>query len=105
MPPVDDNARKVALNLALAEFEAVQKENDNFSQGSSFWARLTNRPHMKRRDPMNKKYIYGGMATAMVIVLAAGVTLQNNPLNIQSERSISSTSGAGSLIREVPVDT
>ena len=77
VPPADDNARKVALNLALSEFDAVQKENNNISQGFSLWARLTNRPHMKRRELMNKKYIYGGMATAMVVVLAAGVTLQN----------------------------
>ncbi len=103
VPPVDGNARKIALNLALAEFESVQKESNNNFQGSSFWGRLTNRPHMKRRESMNKKYVYGGMATAMAIILAAGVTLQNNPLNIQSEKSISSSLGAVSMLKDEPV--
>ena len=78
VPPVDDNARKTALNLALAEFEAAQSEERNKnSQGSSLWGRLTGRSHTQRRETMNKKFVYGGMATAMVVVLAAGVTMQN----------------------------
>ncbi|MCM2343578.1 MAG: VWA domain-containing protein [Alphaproteobacteria bacterium] len=78
VPPVDENARKTALNLALAEFEAVQTEQRNkIIQGSSLWGRLTGRPNnMERRKTMNKRFIYGGMATAMVVVLAAGVTMQ-----------------------------
>ncbi len=86
VPKADDNARKTALNLAMAEFEAAQKESNNISpkffQGSSLWGRLTGRTHSQRREPMekkmNKKLVYGGMATAMVVVLAAGVTLQNS---------------------------
>lgn len=79
VPPVDDNARKTALNLALAEFEAAQaEERNNISQGNSLWGRLTGRTHSQRRETMNKKLVYGGMATAMVVVLAAGVTLQNS---------------------------
>lgn len=77
VPPADDNARKTALNLALAEFEAAQRESNNISQGNSLWARLTGRTHSQRREPMNKKFVYGGMATAMVVVLAAAVTMQN----------------------------
>lgn len=77
VPPVDENAQKIAVNLALAEFAAAQAdERNNISQGSSLWGRLTGRSHMKRRDPMNKKIVYGGMATAMVAVLAVGVTFQ-----------------------------
>lgn len=78
VPPVDENARKVALNLAMAEFEAVQVEQRNkIIQGSSLWGRLTGRPNnMERRKTMNKRFVYGGMATAMVVVLAAGVTMQ-----------------------------
>ncbi len=83
VPPADDNARKVTLNLALAAFEKNQKNEKNL-QGVGFWARLTHRTHSTRRETMNKKYLYGGMATAMVVVLAAAVTLQNGPLIIRS---------------------
>lgn len=87
VPPVDDNARKTALNLAMAEYEAAQAEERNkispkFFQGSSLWGRLIGRTHPQRRESMekkmNKKFVYGGMATAMVVVLAATVTLQNS---------------------------
>ncbi len=83
VPPTDENARKTALNLAMAEFEAAQKENQKNFQGSSLWDRLTGRTHSQRRESMekkmNKKFVYGGMATAMVVVLAATVTLRDNP--------------------------
>ena len=81
-PPVDDNARKRALNLALSEFEATGKEqnktNKNFFQGFLSLARLTNTitQDNRRKDPMKKKHIYGGLATAMVVVLVAGVSFQ-----------------------------
>ncbi len=93
VPPSDDNARKVALNLAMAEFEAAQKESNKISpkffQGSSLWGRLTGRTHSQRREPMNKKLVYGGMATAMVVVLAATVTLQQaqTPSNMANRYS------------------
>lgn len=89
VPPVDENAQKIAVNLALAEFAAAQaEERNNISdknfQGSSLWGRLTGRSHMKRRDPMNKKIVYGGMATAMVAVLAVGVTFQQGLMGTTS---------------------
>ncbi len=82
VPQADDNARKTALNLAMAEFEAAQKESNKIIQGSSLWDRLTGRTHSQRRESMekktNKKLVYGGMATAMVVVLAATVTLNQS---------------------------
>lgn len=85
VPPVDENAQKIAVNLALAEFAVAQvDERNNISQGSSLWGRLTGRSHMKRRDPMNKKIVYGGMATAMVAVLAVGVTFQQGLMGTTS---------------------
>lgn len=82
VPSHDENARKTALNLALAEFDALQAEqrhknsSKNF-QGISLWSRHIGRPHnMERRKTMNRKLVYGGMATAMVVVLAAGATMQ-----------------------------
>ncbi len=55
VPQADDNARKTALNLAMAEFEAAQKESNKIIQGSSLWDRLTGRTHSQRRESMEKK--------------------------------------------------
>jgi len=75
-PAPDENARKRALNLALAEFEAAKTDPQNSFQGFRFWSRLTGRTNENpRREKMNKKLVYGGMATAMVVVLAAGASL------------------------------
>ncbi len=74
--PVDENARKRAVNLAVSEFEACQQEKQKNFQGKGFFARLTGITNKdERKTPMkNRKYIYGGMATAMAVVLAVGLT-------------------------------
>ena len=77
-PPAGDNARKRALNLAIAEYQAVgikiNKKNKNNFQGLSFLSRLMGiTTQKKRRNPMKNRYVYGGLATAMVVVLATGV--------------------------------
>jgi Ca-activated chloride channel family protein len=77
-PQPDENARKRAVNLAMAEYEAAKKENEKKFKGFSIARRLKGRTtHSKRRsDPMKKRYVYGGLATAMVVVLAATVSFQ-----------------------------
>ena len=80
-PPADDNARKRALNLAMSEFEAAGKEQDKKNQktfqGLRSLARLMGiTTPDDRRVPMKKSYVYGGLATAMVVVLVAGVSFQ-----------------------------
>ena len=73
IPPADENARKQALNLALVEFEAVQQEKQKKKdrQGFAFLRRLTGRSYSHKGErPMNKRYLYGGMATAMTVVLS-----------------------------------
>ncbi len=80
-PPADDNARKRSLNLAMTEFEAtgkeINKKNKKNFQGYSFLVRLMSIVTKdKRNKTMKKSYIYGGLATAMVVVLVAGVSLQ-----------------------------
>ncbi|NCC22183.1 MAG: VWA domain-containing protein [Alphaproteobacteria bacterium] len=75
-PPPGENARKRAVNLALAEFERTQREKEKNFKGSGIASRLTGMTAQKRRDPMKKKYVYGGLATAMVVVLAATVSFQ-----------------------------
>lgn len=79
IPAHDENAQKRALNLALAEFEATQKKNEKNSQGNSIIARLMtrtkqNKGHKTMETKQKKKLIYGGMATAMAVVLIAGVS-------------------------------
>ncbi len=70
-PPADENAKKRALNLALAEFDTVQAEKKNNPQGSSLLSRLTGSSNKNtRRTVMNKKRL-AGLSTAMALVLAA----------------------------------
>ena len=80
-PSVEENTRKRALNLAMVEFEAAgqkeNKKNEKKFQGLFSLARLMGiTTQDNRRNPMNKRYVYGGLATAMVVVLVAGVSLQ-----------------------------
>lgn len=76
VPAADENARKRAVNMALAEFSAAQKDSSKNLQGKGFWSRLTDRTKQNpRREKMNSKLVYGGMATAMVALFAVGATL------------------------------
>ncbi|MGB4106536.1 MAG: VWA domain-containing protein [Alphaproteobacteria bacterium] len=79
-PAPDENARKAAVNLAVAEFKAVENKRKNTAQGISLFGRLTGKTTQTRRDPMQQKskqrLMYGGMATAMAVVLIVGVTAQ-----------------------------
>ena len=97
----DENARKAAVNLALAEYDAARAQRNNISQGSSFWARLTGRSNKQRREPMNRKLVYGGMATAMVVVMAAAVSVQTMPQvgrEIGRIMGMAATVGAGANV-------
>ncbi len=79
VPASDENAKKQALNLSMSEFEEVQKEKQKNFQGSSLLHRLMGSSNQnKRRRPMtmNKRMTYGGMATAMAVVLVTAVSVQ-----------------------------
>lgn len=80
VPDADDNAKKRAVNMAVSEFQQNYKKNEKNSQGFSLLARLMGINNKNsRRDTMEhkqkKKFMYGGMATAMAVVLIAGVSL------------------------------
>jgi Ca-activated chloride channel family protein len=101
IPVPDDNARKVSMNLAVAEFEKNQK----ISQGNGFLSRLIHRQPSLRREKMsfsNKKVIYGGLATAcvalMVFTIAPDVVqnLQNKSVP-QTFGDLSAVDIAGTL--------
>ncbi len=71
IPPADENARKQAMNLALAAFDEAHRETQKKRQGFRIPGRLTGRSKSQSgRRPMTKRYVFGGMATAMVAVLA-----------------------------------
>lgn len=76
----DPNAKKRAVNLAVAAFKEEQQKKQNSSQGVSLLSRLTGRTTQNRRTSMerktHKRLMYGGMATAMAVVLIAGVSFQ-----------------------------
>lgn len=72
IPAPDENARKIALNLAVAAFE----KNEKKSQGKGFFARLISREPVQRRETMSfsqKKVVYGGIATACVALMVFAV--------------------------------
>lgn len=78
-PQSDVNARKIAVNLAMAEFMAAQnKKNKKSSQGFSILSRLMGMSKTsKGRETMEKrtKFMFGGAATAVAVVLVAGLSL------------------------------
>lgn len=82
IPAPDQAARTIALNLAGAEFEKMQK-NKKSSQGNGFMARLIGNKPDQRREQMSfsrKKVIYGGLATACVALLVYEVASINSQL-------------------------
>lgn len=99
--PADENAKKRATNLALAEFDNVRREKEKNpsknSQGSSFLDRLMDSSNTRRRTSMNKRKLFGGMATAMAVVLVAAVSVQQMQERADSNfgSSFSSISSVG----------
>ncbi|MDD3020545.1 MAG: VWA domain-containing protein [Alphaproteobacteria bacterium] len=94
IPAPSENARKVALNLAVAEFEK-NKKNEKTFQGNGFWSRLIGNkpihPDKKRSEKMSfskKKVIYGGLATACVALLVYNVMPASNLAGIQDASGI-----------------
>ncbi len=89
VPPPDSERKKKALNMAVAAFEAQKsanfKNNLKNRQGSSWFARLISQTTSERKDTMNasnKKYIYGGLATACIALMVGA-----NYIATQSTRS------------------
>ncbi len=89
VPPPDSERKKEALNMAVAAFEAqksaISQNNSKIRQGSSWLARLISQTTSERKDPMqnsNRKYIYGGLATACFALMVGA-----NYIVTQSTRS------------------
>ncbi len=98
VPSYDENAKKRALNLAMAEFDAVQhesvKKSKNNSQGFSFLSRLIGHTSQDNRKKTMKKrtWVYGGLATTVVAIIAVGL------IGPRVMRSTSDSAGMGSVL-------
>ena len=99
-PAYDENAKKRALNLAMAEFDAVQneavKKNKNNAQGFSFFSRLIGHTSQdERKQGMKKRtWIYGGLATTTVAIMVVGLMrpefarLSSKPMMVEQDFNV-----------------
>lgn len=88
-PEIDDNARKIAVNLAMAEFKNAQNEKEsqkksNNFQGSSFLSRLMGRSTKNGREntmenetqnKSKKRFGLKGMSAMTAIVVVSVLSL------------------------------
>ncbi|GJL85009.1 MAG: hypothetical protein DHS20C02_07840 [Micavibrio sp.] len=97
VPATDDNARKRAVNMAMAEFKESQKESEKKYQGIPFLSRLMGKTNtQQRRDPMekaSKKKLYMGTAlvTASLAVLALPITFEQMYMTVDGGAGSSTT--------------
>lgn len=88
LPPVDENAKKRAVNLAVAEFKTRQNDKSQKSaQGTSFLSRLIGRSTPKRRRnemKLSKGFVFGGMGTALAVILVASLNMNNHNVKQQT---------------------
>jgi Ca-activated chloride channel family protein len=89
VPVPDSERKKEALNMAVAAFEAQKSanipNNSKNHQGLGWLSRLISQTTSERKDTMqtsNKKYIYGGLATACIALMVGA-----NYIVTQSTRS------------------
>ncbi len=77
VPPADENARKQAINLALAAFDEAQRETKQRRQGFGWLRRLIGRdPTRSKGRAMRKRLVYGGSAAALLMAITAVVAVQ-----------------------------
>jgi Ca-activated chloride channel homolog len=109
IPPPSDNARKAAMNLALAAFDEAQQEKSEKRQGFSILGRLTGRSTPRpRRRLMERKYLVGGMATAAIALLTVVTYDTVNPYRdvVQPPtETVSTATPAGQTSTDVVVAT
>jgi Ca-activated chloride channel family protein len=102
VPPPDDNARKRAVNLALAAFDEARREPERKRQGPGLLGRLMGR-HKKRSKgrPMRTSLVFGGSVAALLVMATAGVlTLRSFPDPQQAIPPISAVQGTRETARD-----
>ncbi|MQA64520.1 MAG: DUF3520 domain-containing protein [Alphaproteobacteria bacterium] len=94
IPAADDNTRKHAVNLGLAAFDAVQREKSQRRQGTGIFGRLTGRVFNRPgRRPMANRYLFGGTATAVALVLAVMTYTIWEPVLVERPADPAATAG------------
>ena len=90
VPPVDKQAKKRAVNLAMAAFDEQQlisqnQEKQKSSQGFTQWLRpigeITTRIRRLFMNAINNKVVYSALGSVCIAVLCFGVITSMTPLN------------------------
>lgn len=106
-PEIDINARKRAINLAVAEFKTAQNEEKQKNlQGNSFLSRLMGKNTRKGERTMEKrkrtKFIYGATATAMAVILVGSLSMTQMNETIGRYQENITMMPAGSRVTSAP---
>ena len=110
-PKPDENAKKRALNLAVAEFKAHQQEqekaqNAKKSQGSSFLSRLIGRTDQNNgRENMKlgrKSLMFGSVAAAVITVAIVNGSFTDD-VAVQHSKPASSANNFSSIAGNVSI--
>ncbi len=84
VPPADENARKQAINLALAAFDEARRETRKKRQGFGMLGRLMSRDSKRPKGrPMRMSYVFGGTVAAILVMATASVFTVRNFLDSQ----------------------
>ncbi len=79
VPPADENARKQAINRALAAFDEARRETQKKRQGSGLFGRLIGRDRKRSKGrPMRMSLVFGGSAAAILVMATASVFTARN---------------------------
>ena len=118
-PPADKQAKKRAINLAMAEFESHQstsqkKEKQNSFQGFAQWRRpigeITTRIRRLFMNAINNKTVYSALGSVCVAVLCFGLLYSMMPREVNrdvyravEEREITSKDKKSTIQPSTPV--
>lgn len=78
--PASEDAYERAVEHSLSVFDSAQQKSQKFSKGFGLISRLKDRINFQsRRRFMTRQFAFGGMATAMAVVLAVFTYTTMNP--------------------------
>jgi Ca-activated chloride channel family protein len=100
VPPAEENARKQAINLALAAYDEARRENRKDRQGFGLLGRLMGRDSKRSKGrPMRTSLVFGGSAAAILMMATVSVFMLTSVLEPQRAISpmsvVQDTEGAG----------
>ena len=100
VPPAEENARKEAINLALAAFDQAQGEAKESRQGNGLLSRLMGRDKQRPKGrSMRKRHVYIGLATTAVLAVVSVSTTQHYLGEDLSSQVSAVRDGTGTVIQ------